>query len=339
MPVPRSIEILPAAAADKALICAVDLGGTYLRAATIDSHGRLTNRLKLRTPTTDDPQEIVQVLACALRKYQRESDQIRALSMVVPGQVDARAGKVVRAPNLPCLNGFDLTEALAEDLQLPVIIENDANAAALGELWRGAGRGFSTIICLTLGTGVGGGMILDGKLWRGANHAAAEIGHMSVEPFGGVACGCGSRGCLEVYACATAIVRMAREAKPRYPTSSISAGDDLTAEDVYRSAKQGDELAIEVFHRVSAYLGIGLANLVNILNPEMIVIGGGVANAWDLLESEVRQQVNDRAFPLPAATVKIVPAQCNDDAGLLGAARLAFWEQSESEVLLSVSSG
>ena len=330
---------MPAPAADPGLIFAVDLGGTYLRAATIDAQGRLMNRLKLRTPATDDPQEIVRVLACALRKCQRESDQIRACSIVVPGPVDAKAGKVVRAPNLPCLNGFALAGALAAELQLPVIIENDANAAALGELWQGAGRGCRTIVCLTLGTGVGGGIILDGKLWRGADHAAAEIGHMSVEPFGGVACGCGSRGCLEVYASATAIVRMAREAKPRYPTSCLSAGDDFTAEDVYRLGKQGDELAIEVFHRVGAYLGVGLANLINILNPEMIVIGGGVANAWDLFESDVWQQVNERAFPLPAAKVKIVPAECNDDAGLLGAARLGFWEQSESEVLLSAYSG
>jgi glucokinase len=335
MSVPEPTGILQPPAKDPGLIFAVDLGGTYFRAATIDAQGRLMNRLKLRTPTTDDPQELVRVLACTLRKCQREHDQIRALSIVVPGPVDAKAGKVVRAPNLPCLNGFPLTRALAAEFQLPVIIENDANAAALGELWQGAGRGYRTIVCLTLGTGVGGGIILDGQLWRGADYAAAEIGHMSVEPFGGVACGCGSRGCLEVYASATAIVRMAREAKPRYPTSDISAGDDFTAEDVYRLGKQGDELAIEVFHRVGEYLGIGVANLINILNPEMIVIGGGVANAWDLLESDVWQEVNERVFPLPAAKVKIVAAECNDDAGLLGAARLAFCEQSESEVLLS----
>ena len=326
---------MPAPAADPGLIFAVDLGGTYLRAATIDVQGRLMNRLKLRTPITDDPQEIVRLLAGELRKCERENDQIRACSIVVPGPVDAKAGKVVRAPNLPCLDGFALAGTLAAELQLPVIIENDANAAALGELWRGAGRGCRTIVCLTLGTGVGGGIILDGKLWRGADHAAAEIGHMSVEPFGGVTCGCGSRGCLEVYASATAIVRMAREAKPRYPASCLSAAHDFTAEDVYGLGKQGDELAIEVFHRMGAYLGVGLANLINILNPEMIVIGGGVANAWDLFESDVWQQVNERAFPLPAAKVKIVPAECNDDAGLLGAARLGFREQSESEVLLS----
>ena len=333
-----AMEILPTSTADAGLIFAVDLGGTYLRAAAVDSEGAVIKRLKLRTPQTGDPQDIIRILAGALTACQREVDQIRALSIVVPGPVDAKAGKVVRAPNLPCLNGFDLVGTLADELRLPVVIENDANAAAIGELWQGAARGCRTIICLTLGTGVGGGIILDGKLWRGATNAAAEIGHMTVEPFGGVPCGCGSRGCLEVYASATAIVRMAREAKPHYPASRLCTGDGLTAEDVYRSALEGDELSIEVFQRVGAYLGIGLANLINILNPEMIVIGGGVANAWDLFASDMRQQVSQRAFPLLGAEVKIVRAQCDDDAGLLGAARLGFWEQSKSGALIPVFS-
>ena len=338
MSVSGSMEILPEPSTDAGLIFAVDLGGTYLRAAAVDSEGGIVSRSKLRTPQTGNPQDIVSIIAGAFTECQREIDQVRALSIVVPGPVDAQAGKVVKAPNLPFLNGFDLARTLADELGLPVIIENDANAAAIGEWWRGAARGRRTIICLTLGTGVGGGIILDGKLWRGATNAAAEIGHMTVEPFGGVPCGCGSRGCLEVYASATAIVRMAREAKPHYPASRLCTGDGLTAEVVYRAASEGDDLATEVFQRVGAYLGIGLANLINILNPEVIVIGGGVANAWDLFDGDMRQQVNQRAFPLPGAEVKIVRAQCDDDAGLLGAARLGFGEQSETEALHPVFS-
>ena len=139
-----------------------------------------------------------------------------------------------------------------------------------------------------------------------------------------MACGCGSRGCLEVYASATAIVRMAREGRPRHPSSSLNVSDDLTAASVFVAGKAGDPLAVEVFHRMGDYLGIGLANLINILNPEMIVIGGGVANGWELFEEPMRHQVDEHAFPLPASEVKIVPAECGDDAGLLGAARLAF---------------
>jgi glucokinase len=231
---------------------------------------------------------------------------------------------VVKAPNVSCLDGFDLRTALTEASNRPTILENDANAAAVGEMWRGAARCHRAIVCVTLGTGVGGGIILDGKLWRGVDNSAAEIGHMCVDPFGGVACTCGSRGCLEVFASATAIVRMTREARPRHPASILRAIDDLTAEKIFRAGVQGDELALEVFRRMGVYLGIGLANLINILNPEMIVIGGGVVNGWRLFEKYMRQEVFERAFPLLASRVKITRAECGDDAGLLGAARLAF---------------
>jgi glucokinase len=230
----------------------------------------------------------------------------------------------MKAPNVASLDGFCLTAALKRELNLPAIIENDANAAAAGEMWQGAARGRRTIVCVTLGTGVGGGIILDGKLWRGVNDSAAEIGHMCVDPFGGVACLCGSRGCLEVYASATAIVRMAREARPRYPDSLLRPSENLTAEEIYGAGMKGDELALEVFRRMGVYLGVGLANLINILNPEMIVIGGGVVSAWELFEKHMHREIAERAFPVPAREVKVVPGECGDDAGLLGAAHLAF---------------
>jgi glucokinase len=327
---------IPGLPATEGLIFAADLGGTHLRTAIIDGQATFLNRFKQRTPRAESPDEIVRALTVALRDSRNSrraaADEIRALSIVVPGTVDAEAGTVIKAPNLPNLEGFNLTGALTRELNLPVSLENDANAAAVGEMWQGAARGCRAIVCATLGTGVGGGLILDGKLWRGANNSAAEIGHMCVEPFGGVACGCGSSGCLEVYTSATAIVRMTREAKPRYPSSCLRIDEGLTAEEVYRAGKHGDELALQVFARVGSYLGIGLANLINILNPEMIVIGGGVANAWDLFEKEMRHQVNEHAFPLPAAEIKIVPAECGDDAGLLGAALLGFWAQARNSL-------
>jgi glucokinase len=317
------------------LVFAVDLGGTHLRAATVDQTGRINFRLKQNTAKSAD--EIVRMLVQAVRECEKQNTEvagdaasaIKAVSIVVPGTVNVDEGIVVKAPNVPCLDGFRLTAALANELKRPAILENDANAAAVGEMWQGAGRGHRTIVCVTLGTGVGGGIILEGKLWRGADGAAAEIGHMCVDPFGGVACGCGSRGCLEVYASATAIVRMTREASPRYPDSMLHTGADLTSETIYEAGLKGDELALEVFRRMGVYLGIGLANLINIINPEMIVIGGGVVNGWDLFEKYMHQQVAERAFPLLAARVKIVRAECGDDAGLLGAARLAFGDSPE----------
>jgi glucokinase len=309
------------------LVFAADLGGTHLRAAVIDQSGKLFARVKTATPQSARPNDIVKALVDAARECsQRTVDTgiVRASSVAVPGTVDVEAGVVVKAPNVPCLDGFRLAAALESELHLPATVENDANAAAVGEMWQGAAREVKTIICITLGTGLGGGIILDGQLWRGVDNSAAEIGHMGVDPFGGVACTCGSRGCLEVYASATAIVRMTREARPRYPNSIIHTSEDLTAEKVYLAGLEGDELAVEVFRRMGVYLGIGLANLINILNPRMIVIGGGVVNGWDLFAKHALQQVAERAFPLPAARVQIKRAECGDDAGLLGAARLAF---------------
>jgi len=310
------------------LIFAADLGGTHLRAATVDQHGKIHFRAKQNTPHGTDPCEIVAAVVHAVHDYRNEvgadADGLKAISLVVPGTVNVAAGTVVKAPNLPCLDGFPLAAALTKELGLPAILENDANAAAVGEMWQGAAQGCRTIICVTLGTGVGGGIILDGELWRGVDGAAAEIGHMCVDPFGGVACTCGSRGCLEVFASATAIVRMTREASPRYPESVLHGSRNLTSESIFEAGLQGDELALEIFRRMGVYLGIGLANLINILNPEMIVIAGGVVNAWDLFEKHMLDEVEDRAFPLLAARVKIVRAKCGDDAGLLGAARLGF---------------
>jgi glucokinase len=318
----------PAGRTTTEVVFAADLGGTNLRAATVDENGKIHFRLKQNTPQAEKPDEILQALVLAVAQCKEQSkaigDCIRAVSVVVPGSVNVSRGVVMKAPNVACLDGFGLTSALTNELNLPAIIENDANAAAVGEMWQGAAHGRRTIVCVTLGTGVGGGIILDGKLWRGVNDSAAEIGHMCVDPFGGVACLCGSRGCLEVYASATAIVRMAREARPRYSDSLLHPGESLTAEEIYRAGIKGDELALEVFRRMGVYLGVGLANLINILNPEMIVIGGGVVSAWELFEKHMHREIAERAFPVPAEEVKVVPGECGDDAGLLGAAHLAF---------------
>src|SRR5437764_3679850 len=296
------------------VVFAADLGGTHLRAATVDENGTIHFRLKQKTPHTANPDEIVQALVQAVRQCETQSktkgNGIRAVSVVVPGSVNVEQGLVVKAPNVACLDGFRLTAALTSELKLPAILENDANAAAVGEMWQGAGHGRRTIVCITLGTGVGGGIILDGKLWRGVEGAAAEIGHMCVDPFGGVACTCGSQGCLEVYASATAIVRMARNGRADHPDSILNNCNELMAERVHKAGAAGDELALEVFQRMGIYLGIGIANLINLLDPEMIVIGGGVANAWSLFETHMRQQVVERAFSRLAAHINIARAEC-----------------------------
>jgi len=174
-----------------------------------------------------------------------------------------------------------------------------------------------------LGTGVGGGVILDGKLWRGSHGSAGEIGHTTVDPFSGLKCKCGNTGCLELFASATAIVRMTRETLASFPDTSLKS-DGLTAEKVYDAGQKGDELALAVFKRFGMYLGIGLANLINLIDPQIIVITGGVVNGWALFSDEMYRQVEERAFRTTAQQVKIAKAECGDNAGLLGAARLAL---------------
>jgi glucokinase len=312
------------------LVCAVDLGGTNLRAANIDRDGRIYERVRTSTPETEKAEDIANAIVAAVRECETEGlsrgAQIDAVSVVVPGSVQVGTGVVVNAPNIPSLPGFRLAAALGEALDRPVLLENDANAAALGEMWRGAARDCKTIVCLTLGTGVGGAIVLDGELWRGVDGTAGEIGHTSVEPFGGVKCKCGNVGCLEVYASATAIVRMARDGLAQHPSSSLNSIPltDLTSERIACAAIERDPLALDVFRKAGAYLGIAMANVINAFNPEMIVTGGGVSSAWDLFAQPTRDEVMRRAFPVPARRCQIVRAECGDDAGLLGAAWLAF---------------
>ena len=314
--------------AGKGLVFAVDLGGTHLRIGLVDDAGKIHNQLKRLTPKDDSPYALVEALADVADGWLRDDrGPIVAASVMVPGAVDSSQAVVLSAPNLPSLINFGLKAVLQERLGWPVVLENDANAAAIGEIWLGAARGCRDVVSVTLGTGVGGGVVLGGKLWRGAHGSAGEIGHATVDPFSGLKCKCGNTGCLELFASATAIVRMARESLAQFPQGTLSA-ENLTAEKVYAAGREGDELALSVFRRAGKYLGIGLANLISVIDPEMIVVSGGVVNGWDLLATDMYQEVSDRAFRTTAQAVKIARAECGDNAGLLGAARLAFDEMA-----------
>jgi glucokinase len=308
---------------NKNLVFAADLGGTYLRTALVDESGKIHHQAKQRTPKGDSPNCVVDALATAAENWRSDGRCIAAAAIMVPGPVDNDNAVVVQAPNLPALAGFPLKRVLEERFGWPVLLENDANAAAVGEMWMGAARGCRDVVSVTLGTGVGGGVILDGLLWRGAHGSAGEIGHATVDPFSNLKCKCGNVGCLEMFASATAIVRMTREGLPGFP-DSVLHGVELTAERVYDAGRDGDELALSVFKRFGVYLGIGLANLINIIDPEIILIAGGAVNGWDLFASHMQHEVNERAVRVTAQQVRIAVAECGDNAGLLGAARLAF---------------
>ena len=304
------------------LVFAVDLGGTHLRVALVDDAGRILKQSKQETPKSESANCIIDALANAAQRWDCDTLPVVATSIMVPGAVDSENAVVLQAPNLPSLVNFQLKAELERRLGWPVFLENDANAAAVGEMWMGAARGCSDVMSVTLGTGVGGGVIVDGKLWRGSHGSAGEIGHTTVDPFSGLKCKCGNTGCLELFASATAIVRMTRENLSMFPESSLKS-DELTAAQVYEAGRNGDELALAVFRRFGMYLGIGLANLINLIDPQIIVISGGAVNGWDLFAPEMYRQVGERAFRTTAQQVKIARAECGDTAGLLGAARLA----------------
>lgn len=301
------------------IVLAVDLGGTNLRAAAVRPDGAIAARCRAQTPRTGDPRGIVAAVLESGRSClsQISAKTPAAVALAVPAAVGYESGRVLKAPNLPCLDGFDIRSSLENVFGTPVFLENDANAAALGENWKGASRGMSDSIMVTLGTGMGGGIIVRGSVLRGADGTAGEIGHICIEP-DGLPCGCGSKGCVEQYVSALAIVRMAGE------QTDFSCVGYPSARSVFDAAKEGDPRAAEVFRRMGVSLGIALADLINIFNPEAIVIGGGVSGAWDLFIGHTVGEIRARAFKEPAERARLLRPLLGDDAGVLGAARAGF---------------
>lgn len=304
---------------------AADLGGTNLRMAVVDAAGAIISRNRMSTPSDGDQEDIVSAILQVVDVFKaelRNKYKIAGFGAAMPAIVNSHDGVILRSPNLPQLNDLPFAQLFAKKLELPVVLENDANAAAVGERWKGAAQGVRNSIHVTLGTGVGGGIIIDGRLVRGIDGTAGEIGHIAVEPEG-YPCGCGSRGCVEQYSSASAIVRMAKEQLPRFPESVLRSNLELTPLDVFEAGMAGDSLSIEVFRQAGTYLGIALGGLVNVLNPEVIVIGGGVSAGWDLFIEPLHAEILRRAFPHPGERVKLVRSELGDDAGILGAAFLA----------------
>lgn len=310
-------------------VLAGDLGGTNLRIAAVDASGRVLFRVEADTPRHTDETRIVDT-AVLLAEQCRENLKAEpvAFGFAIPAIMSADEGRIFSLPNLPELAGTDLGSALERRLGLPVVLENDANAAAMGEYWLGASRGNENSICITLGTGVGGGIIINGRLHTGPDGTAGEVGHICVEPLG-PPCGCGSNGCVEQFSSASAIVRMTNELIEEFPNSPLASSDEFNALTVYRHGVAGDPLSREVFRRAGAYLGIALAGLINVLNPEAVVIGGGAAEGWDLFIDATRNEISKRAFREPAERARIVRASLGSDAGIVGAAFLAF-QKSDS---------
>ncbi len=304
----------------------VDLGGTNLRTALLSQDGEVLDKRKEATHATQGWHKVIARLIENIRQQQNIGIQkgmaVAAVGVGAPGVIQIDTGIVVKSPNFPDWNNLPLKAELERELRIPVFIENDANAAALGEQWRGAGRGIESMILLTLGTGVGGGIVLNNRIWQGADGMAGEIGHMTLIPDGRL-CGCGNTGCLEMYASARGIVQNYREAL------AATGTHDVTAEQVYQAARNGEDAALRAMREMGRMLGIGIANLINIFNPQMIVLGGGVKDAWELFMGTMQEEILHRAFRIPAERTRIVPSLLGDDAGMIGSAAVALQKMNQ----------
>ena len=326
----------------------VDMGGTNLRIAAITTEGQLLEKITLGVKTEMGRDYVIGEMCEAiqhLREHYRGSGRFLGAGIGVPGIIDMETGMMRKSANLPGWSDYPVRDVIEKRLAAKVFLDNDANMAGLGEKWLGAGREADSMAMLTLGTGIGGAIILGGKLFYGMSGMAGEFGHVTVEP-NGVLCGCGNRGCAERYASATAIVRMAREAVESGDApelaKAISADPEFSAKSVHNLAVQGDVGAQRIFDRFGEVLGILLADLVNVLDLEMFVIGGGVVNAWDRFAPRMFAELRERSLVYAASAPEdpttrkqgasaqistytrkktiITPALLGSEAGLYGAA-------------------
>jgi glucokinase len=330
----------------------VDLGGTNLRIAAVGADGQLLEKVTLGTKVALGRDHVIAEMCEAIQRlsaqYRSSEGLFLGAGIGIPGIIDMETGMLRKSANLPGWSDYPVRAEIERRLGARVFLENDANVAALGEKWLGAARDVPNMAMVTLGTGIGGGIVLNGKIWHGMNGMAGEFGHVPIEPEGH-ACGCGSHGCAEQYASATAVVRMAREAITGGLSQSLAtaaASDaEFSARSIYNLAIQGDEDARRIFRRFGRALGMLLAGLVNVLNLDMFVVGGGVSSAWDAFSQTMFEELRERSLVYAATAPEdplgkeegasaqvlartrrktiITRALLGSDAGLYGAARLA----------------
>lgn len=310
----------------KKYLVGIDIGGTTVKLGLFDLNGELLDKLEIETRKTEKGRYILSDIAKSIegilneRKIKKE--EVLGVGVGVPGPVK-EDGTVLGCVNLgwPV---FNVSTELEKILGLPVKVANDANIAALGEMFKGGGKGYKNMIMVTLGTGVGGGVIINGKVLAGNNGAGGEIGHISVNPHEKISCNCGKKGCLEQYASATGIVKLAKDALEKENCESkLRDIKEITAKDIFDFAKENEQLSLEVVDKFASILGRALANISCICDPEVFVIGGGVSKAGDILIDKVKQYYRENAFHATVDT-KFKVAKLGNDAGIFGGAKLSL---------------
>ncbi len=307
----------------------VDIGGTNIKIALVDFEGKII--YSNTTPTRAEMgfeagvANIKQAIKDLMQETNESAKTIEAIGFGLPGQIDYKAGMVKNLPNIPGWINIPLGKLIEDEFQIPTKLDNDVRCAALGELNFGAGKGCENLICITIGTGIGSGIVLNGKLVRGASNAAGEIGHIKMTLEKGPLCGCGDHGCFEAYASGPSIVTMAKEfisggKSAKY--KEMATDGIITPYIVAQAALQGDAVSLQIFKQIGEIIGVGLSSVINLLNPEKIIIGGGVADAGEILLEPIRKTIEDRAMPIQKEAVKVVPAQLANAAGVIGASLL-----------------
>lgn len=314
-------------------IIGIDLGGTSVKLAILTTEGEIQEKWSIKTNILDEGSHIVPDIIDSIKHrfetYGLTKEDFLGVGMGSPGVVDSEAGTVIGAYNLNWKTLQLVKDQFESALGLPFFIDNDANVAALGEQWVGAGNNNPNVVFITLGTGVGGGVIAEGNLIRGVKGAGGELGHITVDFDAPFACTCGKKGCLETVASATGIVNLTRRYAEEYAGDAklkqlIDDGEEVTAKDVFDLAKEGDDLALIVYRHFSNYLGVACANIAAVLNPAYIVLGGGVSAAGEFLLDGVRNVFADNSFPQIKESTQIVLATRGNDAGVIGAASLVL---------------
>jgi glucokinase len=307
----------------------VDLGGTTIKVGLCNEDGELVHKFEGPTESSKGTDRVIDNIVQYVKSCVEESDyewnQVAGVGAGIAGFLDIERGFVKLSPNIGIRN-VPLKDILEDRLGIAIRIDNDANVAALGEVWSGAGKGKKNVVCYTIGTGVGGGIIINGNVYQGSG-MAGELGHIQVVPdLEAVQCGCGQMGCLETVSSATGIIRMAEYAVERGERTSLSLVENITAKDVFDAAKKGDEVAIRIINRAALYLGKSMSIVAVIVNPERFIIGGGVSRAGDILFSAIEDAFRKYTPEAVHEHVDIVPAALGNDAGMIGAAGLNLYQ-------------
>lgn len=308
-------------------IIGVDLGGTKISCALSDLAGNIIETQVVSTNANEGEMavlnRIINVIDKVMLNTNTNKEDVKAIGIGAPGPLDAKKGIIVEPANLPFVN-FDLVTPIKDKFNMPVFLDNDANAAAIGEYMFGAGKGTESMVYITISTGVGGGAILDGKVYRGRTTNALEVGHTTIEPFSSIRCNCGNLGCLEAFASGTAIAKRAKEAVLTNVDTSLKQYETLTSYEVFKEAENGDRVAVSIRDNALRYLGVGVTNIINTFDPDMVVIGGGVSKAGDVIFDTVKEVVKERGLKTITTGCEIVPAKLGTDAGVIGAVALAI---------------